>query len=188
MTRNSGAHRSTTTVRVWDPVVRLFHWGLAASFAAAWLTSDSRGQIHTVIGYCAAALLAIRFVWGLIGPGYARFAQFVRGPRDVFGYLAAMARGAEARFIGHNPAGGAMVIALLAGLAATAFTGWLMTTDAYFGDELVQELHSIAATSVLLLVAAHVGGVILASVRHRENLVKAMITGRKRPAAPGDVG
>jgi cytochrome b len=186
MTQAPGARLSSSLVRVWDPLVRLFHWSLAASFAAAWLTSESRGAIHIWAGYCAAGLIALRLIWGFLGTPYARFSQFVHGPKQVIAYLRAILTGTENRFLGHNPAGGAMILALLAGLSATAFTGWLMTTDAYFGDDLVQGLHSLAADAVLLLVLLHVAGVLLASFRHRENLVKAMITGRKFAVPPGE--
>ncbi|MEO5757580.1 MAG: cytochrome b/b6 domain-containing protein, partial [Mesorhizobium sp.] len=102
-------------------------------------------------------------------------------------YLSAILSGREARYIGHNPAGGAMVIVLIAAIGSTALTGWLMTTDAYFGVSWVEAAHSLAAHGLLLLVFLHLGGVALASFRHRENLIWAMITGRKRKAEPADV-
>jgi cytochrome b len=181
------AHRSAATLRVWDPLVRIFHWSLVASFAVAWFTAYCSEDIHDRAGYLAAALVAARLLWGALGPPYARFAQFVRGPATVARYLRAMLGRREARYIGHNPAGGAMVLVLLAAMAATALTGWMMTTDAYFGVDWVQRLHGLIAHGLLLLVVVHVGGVVLACVRHRENLVAAMITGRKRETAAGDV-
>ncbi len=102
-------------------------------------------------------------------------------------YLAAIPTGTERRHIGHNPAGGAMVVVLLAGILATAVSGWMETTDAYFGVRWVEVVHSALAHGLLLLVAIHVAGVALASYRHRENLVAAMVTGRKRAAEPGTV-
>ena len=124
---------------------------------------------------------------GQIGTPFARFSQFVRDPATVVLYLHAILKGREARHIGHNPAGGAMILVLMAAMAATAFTGWMMTTDTYFGVKWVGELHETVAHGLLLLVLIHVGGVILASLRHRENLVAAMITGRKRVAGEDDV-
>lgn len=174
-------------MRVWDRVVRGFHWVLVLSFATAWLTRHSSEDIHHWAGYAAAALVALRLVWGLLGTPYARFSQFVRGPATVLGYLSAMLSGREARYIGHNPAGGAMVVALLGVMCATALTGWLMTTDAYFGVPWVEAAHSLAAHGLVLLVLVHLGGVALASFRHRENLVRAMITGRKREAEQADI-
>lgn len=174
-------------VPVWDGFVRLFHWSQAALIAVCWLTADALKTVHEAAGFTIAGLLALRLVWGLVGPRHARFASFLRGPRAVLGYLAAMRRGDEPRHLGHNPAGGAMVAALILTVAATALTGWLQTTDAFWGSELMEEIHETAATLILVLVALHLGGVILASLRHGENLVRAMIDGRKRPAAPSDI-
>lgn len=183
----AGEQPGAKDVRVWDRVVRGFHWVLVLSFATAWLTRHSSEDIHRLAGYAAGALVALRLVWGVLGPPYARFSQFVRGPATVLGYLSAMLGGREARYIGHNPAGGAMVVALIAVMSATAMTGWLMTTDAYFGVAWVEMAHGLAAHGLLLLVLLHICGVALASFRHRENLVLAMITGRKRKPEQADI-
>lgn len=180
--------RAPRTTRVWDIFVRLFHWSLAASFAAAWLTHHRLTALHEWAGYAAAGLVLMRLAWGVLGTPYARFSQFVCGPAAVLAYLRDIATGREARHIGHNPAGGAMVVALLSLMLMTAFTGWLMTTDRWFGDDLMQELHSGLAHFILILVFIHLAGVALASLRHRENLVRAMLTGMKRAAEEGDVG
>ncbi len=174
-------------IRVWDPFVRAFHWTLAASFAAAWLSSENWEVGHNAAGYAAGALVALRVVWGLIGPGYARFAQFVRSPETVINYLWAIRDGSERRYVGHNPAGGAMIVVLLGAIAATAVSGWLMTTDAFWGSTALQRVHSALAHGVLALVALHLSGVVLASLRHHENLVRAMVVGLKRAAGPDDV-
>ena len=178
------AHR---TVRVWDAFVRLFHWSLVASFGFAWLTQHSSETIHHWAGYAAAALILLRLFWGVVGTHFARFSQFVRTPGTVLAYIGAIASGREARYIGHNPAGGAMVLTLMAAMTGTALTGWMMTTDAFWGVEWVNKSHSLLANGLLLLVLVHLGGVLLASLRHRENLVRAMVTGRKRTAEAGDV-
>lgn len=200
-------------VRVWDPLVRLFHWGLVLVFAIAWLTGDKSETWHVWAGYAAAGLIAFRLIWGLIGPRYARFSQFVRGPRKVMRYLHDLARGREARYIGHNPAGAMMVLAILVTLSATALTGWLMVEparlaylpsmpqivtpaladdgrdreDSRNGGEALEEMHEVLANLMLLLIVLHVAGVIAASRRHHENLTRAMITGRKRAPEPGDI-
>jgi cytochrome b len=174
-------------IRVWDPLVRTFHWTLALSFAVAWISSEHSGRLHELAGYVAGVLVLARVAWGFSCSGYARFSQFVRPPAAVAAYLRSIATGAERRFIGHNPAGGAMIVVLLASVMATAATGWMLTTDAFWGSLAVQRVHSFLAHGVLLLVLAHLGGVALASVRHRENLMRAMVTGNKRAAAPGDV-
>jgi cytochrome b len=174
-------------IRVWDPFLRAFHWVLALSFAAAWLSAEKMELAHSAAGAVAAGLVAARIVWGFVGSPYARFSQFVRSPAAVLGYLRAIAGGSERRFIGHNPAGGAMIVVLLAAMAAAVATGWLLTTDAFWGSAGAQHVHSIVAHAVMLLVIAHLAGVALASVRHKENLVRAMIVGAKRAAEPGDV-
>jgi cytochrome b len=183
LTASPDARHALPMARVWDPIVRIFHWSLVASFALAWFTSHSSEVIHQWAGFAAAGLIALRLLWGVLGTPYARFAQFVRPPAAVMRYLLAILKGREARHIGHNPAGGAMVLALITAMAATALTGWMMTTDAYFGVEWVGDTHSLIAHAMLALVLIHIGGVALASFRHRENLVGAMISGRKR--APG---
>jgi cytochrome b len=185
--KNPDAQHPTKTLRVWDPLVRIFHWSLVISFTVAWFSSSSRDDFHQWIGFIAAGLISIRLIWGFIGTPYARFTQFVRSPRQVLGYLFAILKGTEARYVGHNPAGGMMVLALLTGIAATAFTGWLMTTDTYYGDETMQGIHSLCANGVVVLIIAHLGGVVLASRRHKENLVTAMLTGNKRTTADDDV-
>jgi cytochrome b len=178
---------SSATAKVWDPLVRVFHWGLVASFAVAWLTADEIQSVHEWAGYAAAALIAFRLVYGLVGPHYARFSQFLRGPRTTLDYAADVVKRRERRYLGHNPLGAVMVIALIATMAAIAGTGYMMTTDAFWGVEWVEEVHAFLANLMLGLVGLHVFGVIFASLAHHENLVRAMITGRKRAAETGDV-
>lgn len=168
-------------VRVWDRFVRVFHWSQAALIAICWLTGDELKTVHEAAGYTVAGLLLLRVVWGFIGSRHARFADFVRRPDDVRAYLGQMLRGAEPRHLGHNPAGGAMVVALMLIVAATALTGWLQTTDAFWGSSVMEEIHEAFANLILVLVALHLAGVVLASLRHRENLVHSMIDGMKRP-------
>lgn len=201
------------TVRVWDPLVRTFHWGLVLAFATAWLTADEVQPVHEAAGYTVAGLIAFRLVWGFAGGRYARFSQFLRGPGTTIAYLGDMLGGRERRYLGHNPAGAAMVAALLVTLAGTAFTGWLMEKPEHLamlpalpqivtpaladddgdgdenerGGEALEDLHEALANLMLLLMALHVGGVALASFRHRENLARAMVTGDKRAPGPGDI-
>ncbi|QIG50297.1 cytochrome B [Nordella sp. HKS 07] len=178
---------TNATVKVWDPLLRLFHWSLVTSFAVAWLTGDDVKDLHEWAGYAAAALVAFRVFYGLVGPRYARFGQFLRGPLATAAYARDAISGRERRYLGHNPMGAVMVIALLAMMAALALTGWLMTTDTYWGVEWLKELHETLANVLLGLVGLHVAGVVLASFRHRENLVRAMITGYKRSPLPDDI-
>jgi cytochrome b len=180
MTLTATAPAAPRMVKVWDPFVRIFHWSLVAGFAAAFLTGDDLTKVHIVIGYGVAALIALRVVWGFVGSPHARFADFVRGPRAVLDYVTQMLSFKAPRYLGHNPAGGAMVLALLAMLAVLSATGWAMTLDAFWGDELIEEVHETAAFLTLGLVVLHVAGVVFAGIEHGENLVRAMVTGEKR--------
>jgi cytochrome b len=174
------------TVKVWDPAQRIFHWSLVASFAIAWLTGDDWRSLHYWAGYAAAALVAFRLVWGFVGTPYARFGQFVRGPLTTLGYLGDVLRGRERRYIGHNPAGGAMIIVLLVLMAALCLTGYLSITDAFWGEEWLEELHEGLANMLLAAVFLHIAGVAFSSYRHKENLVTAMFTGMKRLSRRGE--
>jgi cytochrome b len=169
-----------TTVKVWDPAVRLFHWSLVVAFFAAQFFTAEGDLPHDIAGYTALGLVALRTVWGLIGPSHARFADFVPAPRRFFGYLGDMFARREVRTLGHNPAGAAMIVALLVLVAAVSVTGWMLTTDTFWGAEPVEKLHKYLAWGTLGLVGLHVGGVVYTSLRHRENLVIAMISGRKK--------
>ena len=175
------------TTRVWDPFVRFFHWSLVLSFAVAWLSGDDWKTVHLWAGYSVAALIVLRLVWGVVGTTHARFSQFVRSPLVVAGYLKDVATGREARHLGHNPAGAAMIVALLATLIGLSLSGWLMTTDVFWGSELMEDIHETLSNLALLLVGLHLAGVLWASFRHHENLVRAMVTGMKRAAQLGDV-
>ncbi|MGB8712018.1 MAG: cytochrome b/b6 domain-containing protein [Onishia taeanensis] len=175
-----------SSVKVWDLWLRLFHWGLVAAFATAWFSADEWGSLHHWAGYTVAGLLAWRCLWGIVGPQRARFTSFVRSPFAVFAHLREMLSGKETRYLGHNPAGAAMIIALLIGLAVLTCSGWLSTTDRFWGVDWVQQLHVLAGNLVLTLVGLHLLGVIASSWLSRENLMRAMVTGRKRPPTGND--
>lgn len=167
-------------VQVWDPLVRVFHWSLVAAFAAAWISGEEWERLHVFLGYIVVSLVTFRLVWGVIGPKHARFSDFVYRPSRVMSYLRDTMALRARRYLGHNPAGGAMVVALLAVLIVVSTTGFMMTTDAFWGFEWVEDAHEAAVNVTLVLVAAHILGVAVASWEHRENLVRSMITGRKR--------
>ncbi len=167
------------TVKVWDPFVRLFHWSVIGLFIAAYATGEDVERVHLAAGYAIAGLLALRIAWGFVGPRHARFGSFVRPPREVLAYLRDLVLWRARRHIGHNPAGGAMIVGLIALLAGTAVTGHMMTMDSFWGAKWVEELHEALANATVALVGVHVIGLILGSFLHRENLVGAMITGRK---------
>lgn len=169
------------TVRVWDPLVRTFHWLLVGLFTFAFLTGDEWDTAHETAGYAIAVLVALRIIWGFTGTRHARFADFVRSPPVALAYLGDSLRMRAKRYLGHNPAGGWMILALLLAISVICISGYMMTTDAFWGVEWVEEIHEAAAYGALVLIAFHILGVLFASFEHRENLVKAMFTGRKRP-------
>ena len=213
-------NNSTKSVNVWDPIVRIGHWSLVIAFFTAYFTEDDFITQHVWAGYIVGAVVLFRIVWGLIGSKHARFSDFIYPPMAVFGYLKGLLSRKPQHYVGHNPAGGAMVIALLLSLGATVFTGlslyavkenagplagFVATNDkvipasiissAYAdedegesehgatvnkdAEEFWEELHEFFANFTLLLVALHIGGVLLSSYIDKEKLVKAMITGRK---------
>lgn len=169
-------------IAVWDPLVRIGHWGLVACVAFAWLTRTGGHDWHERLGYGALAIVALRVVWGFIGPRSARFSAFVHSPVSTLAYAWLMLAAREPRHVGHNPLGGWMILALLFTVAAVGLSGWLYTTDTYWGVEWVADLHEALSDLLLGLIALHLAGVALASYRHRENLVAAMLHGRKRAA------
>ena len=167
-------------ILVWDLPTRLFHWLLAASFAGAWLTAESERwrDVHVVLGYTFAGLIAFRLLWGLVGSRHARFSSFVKGPSAVASYLRSLLGASPEHHVGHNPAGGWAVLALLALGMITALSGFMTYNDQ--GGDLTEQLHEAAAGAMLALVLVHIAAVVLSSLLHRENLVLAMITGLKR--------
>jgi cytochrome b len=171
-------------VLVWDVPVRLFHWLLVASFAGAYVTAESERwhAVHVTLGWTVAGLVVFRLLWGWVGSRHARFGSFVRGPGAALRYLRSLVLGRPHPHAGHNPAGALVIVALLALALGTAALGWLLQGG---GGHWVKELHEGAANTMLAIVGIHVLGVVVGSIAHRENLVRAMLTGRKR-AAPSE--
>jgi cytochrome b len=201
---------------VWDPLVRFGHWVLVAAFAVAYFSAEEEAggpdPLHVWGGYVVGAIVVLRVVWGFVGPRHARFSDFVRSPLVALAYFIDLLYGRGRRYVGHSPAGGAMVIALLVCLAATVTTGLMaygeqgkgplaavLVTDANTNanegghrahakrggeqtESTISELHGLIANITVALVGAHIFGVAVASFVHRENLVLAMFTGRKRRA------
>lgn len=167
------------TIKVWDPLVRVFHWSLAGLFLANFFTEDGE-MVHLGIGYVILGLIAVRFVWGWIGTRHARFGDWVPSPRGVRDYLRDRLAGRSRRQLGHNPGAAVMMLALLAGVLLVGISGWLLTTDAFFGSEWMQNLHTGVAYGVLGLVGLHVLAAVGESFHYRENLIASMVHGRKR--------
>ncbi|MFA6124483.1 MAG: cytochrome b/b6 domain-containing protein [Sphingomonas sp.] len=174
-------------VRVWDPIVRIFHWTVAGGVIANLTFLRHAESQHIYVGYAVIAALILRLGWGFVGRGHARFASFVPGPRRLVGYFTAMLGKREPRYVGHNPAGAAMIVLLLVLLATVGTTGWMMGLDAFWGVAWVETLHEVTANILIGAVALHVIGAIVESIRHRENLPLAMITGYKRAAEGTDI-
>jgi cytochrome b len=164
---------------VWDAPVRVFHWLLVLSFVGAYVTAESERWrlLHVTLGYTMAGLVGFRILWGLVGTRYARFRSFVRGPAAVRRYLSAILRGQPEHHVGHNPAGALAIVAMLALTLAVAASGWSAYHE--IGGDWLEEVHEFAANLMLAIVGVHIAGVLLASWMHRENLVRAMIDGRK---------
>ena len=175
-----------TTVKVWDWPVRVFHWTLAASVLGAFVTGENEDfeRLHQTLGWVAAGLIAFRVVWGLIGTRYARFREFVRGPAQVWAYVKSVRSGQPQHFVGHNPVGAIAVIVLMVLVSLSVYTGWLLTADDV--AEWLEDAHEIAANTLITVVLVHVIGVLWGSRTHGENLLKAMLTGRK--TAPSEAG
>jgi len=173
-------------VPVWDALVRVLHWSLVLTVAAAWLTRHSAGRWHEWLGYATLAIVAARTAWGFLGSGHARFADFLRSFPVTARYAQDVLARRESRYLGHNPLGGWMVVALMSMVALVGFTGWLYTTDRFWGVPWVEELHETLSDVLFAFVALHILGVIFTSARHRENLVAAMLHGRKPAGPAGD--
>jgi cytochrome b len=183
---------SIREIKVWDIAVRLFHWSLAAMFVLAYVSGEEWEKVHVIAGYMIGVFIVFRVLWGFIGTRHARFSDFVRSPATVREYLGQMLRFRAPRYVGHNPAGGAMVIALLTALAITVITGIALHGAQDFAgplagvlrgelaSDLLEGSHELAANLSVFLILLHVAGVLFSSLEHGENLIRAMITGRKK--------
>ena len=204
-------------IRVWDPLVRIFHWGLVIAFTVAYLSGDEENSLHIYSGYAVLGLIAFRVIWGLIGSRYARFSDFVYSPATVIQYLKGLVARKPKHYTGHNPAGGWMVIAMLLSLFVVTVSGLkvyaieeglgplagespalTVISVAYADDddaghrknengrgedeaaeEFWEELHEVSSNFMLFLIFLHIAAVIISGRLHKENLVKAMFTGKK---------
>ena len=168
-------------VVVWDWPLRLIHWTLATSVLVAWFTANVFDTVHEVAGYTVITVLALRLSWAVAGNRYARLHNAIRPLRATLQYLRQLVRGQTGRYLGLNPAGAAMAVTLLLSLVVSSVSGWMQVTERYFGNEWVERVHTWSSNLVLGLAIVHVLGVILVCVLQKENLVRAMITGKKRP-------
>ena len=184
-------------VRVWDPFVRIFHWLLVLLFTLAYVTGEKPLSLHVYAGYIVFGLVLLRLLWGVVGTPHARFGDFVYRPSRVLAYLKDTLGLRARRYLGHNPAGGAMILLMLASLLLVSVSGFavygiekgagplaVLSGSSESLEKVLEEVHEFFANLTVLLVAVHIAGVVVESLIHRENLVKAMLTGRKR--APDD--
>ena len=170
------------SVLVWDMPVRIFHWLLAASFAGAWITSESESQqmIHYAFGYTAVALVLFRVVWGVVGTKYARFGQFIKGPAETMHHIKALLTGNQHVGLGHNPAGALAMISLMILILLIGLTGYWSVKE-FLGD-FMSEAHEVIANLTLAVVVIHIAAAIIMSFMQKENLVRSMVTGKKQGA------
>ena len=174
------ARSAPEMVKVWDGPLRTLHWALAFFVLLAWFSSGKNDGLHRFAGYTVIGLIAFRIVWGLFGTRYSRFRALGRRLRAAPAYLLSLHQGRSGRYRGLNPAGTSMMVAMLLLLAVSTATGWMSTTVRFFGVPWVEDTHGYVSGAVIVLVVVHVLGVLATCVLQRENLVRAMITGRKR--------
>lgn len=186
-------------VKVWDPLVRIFHIGLITFFVAAWVSAEESQALHEWAGYTVAALIVFRLFWGLFGTPHARFSDFIYSPRQIVSYLVSLPTRRVKHYLGHNPAGGAMVIAMLVTLSLLTLSGMAMVAEegagplaalgfTGLGGEALEEVHEALANLMVLLVGLHIVGVVVSSFLHHENLPAAMLHGRKTVQPQADSG
>ncbi len=199
-------------IPVWDILVRIFHWSLVLAFTIAYLTEDEFEEFHIYAGYVVLGLISFRLLWGFIGSRYARFSNFIYSFAEIKAYLSSLRTKNPKHYLGHNPAGGVMIIALLLSLFAATLSGVKVYGVQGYGpladngiefsivsealahgenkhedgkvesaeEELWEEIHEFFSNFTLLLIFIHIAGVVVASRVHGENLVRAMITGKKK--------
>ena len=166
-------------IKVWDPFVRIFHWSLVVAFAANAFVLDDESKMHEWVGYVVVALVLTRIIWGLIGTQYARFSSFPPSMAGATSQLTEIATGRKRIHCGHTPLGAMMIYNLLFSMLAIGLTGYLMTTNMFWGLEWPEELHEAFVTWAEISIALHIAAVIFESYRSRVNLPRAMVTGTK---------
>jgi cytochrome b len=198
----------TDKIKVWDPLVRIFHWALVLTFFISYLTGDEESDIHIYAGYAVLGLISFRLIWGVVGTKYARFYNFITSPTNTMAYIKSMANKPK-RYIGHNPAGAWMIVVMLVTLFIVTLSGLeiyaieegkgpfagspsiSIISNAHadddeheeeesFWEEFWEEIHEASSNFMLLLIALHIIGVFVSGRLHKENLVRAMITGEKK--------
>lgn len=166
-------------VKVWDLCIRIFHW-LMVTIVFFNFTFFDEGRVHETLGYILVGLLIFRLLWGFIGSQHARFKDFMPNADKIRHHLKGIQEGYRTFYPGHNPLGALMIFNLLLTLALLCFTGYLATTDIFWGIEWVEEIHEFFADYLLFSIFIHVAGVVWETVMSRVNLIFAMFTGIKK--------
>ncbi len=170
------------TVRVWDPIVRLFHWSLAFAFFANYFVTEEGESWHRWIGYFAVAWICARIVWGFVGHGAARWSDFWPTPTRVKAHVQALLAGRDVHRLGHSPLGALVMILMMAAMLGLGATGFMLEEiDRFWGEEWLESLHGFIADGLACLVALHLLAAAVESIRLRDNLPLSMITGRRKP-------
>ena len=179
MSQPDARAKAFRSILVWDVPTRVFHWLLVLSFTGAYLTAESEldRDIHVVLGYTLLGLLVFRLLWGFFGTRYARFRSFLFKPGEIVAYSLSLLKGNPAHYLGHNPLGSVSVWLLL-GLGLLSGVSGVMTFQDIGGD-ILEEMHEFVSDAMLAVVLIHIAGVVVSSLLHRENLVRAMVTGFK---------
>ncbi len=170
--------------KVWDPMIRLFHWSLVAGFTVNAFVTDGEAKLHEWIGYSILGLLAFRLIWGFIGSRYARFSTFPPNLSAALGQIGEMRARTKNAHLGHSPLGALMIYNLLLTILAIGVTGWMMTTLTFWGVDWVENAHEALVTWAEISIVVHIAAVIAESLRLHVNLPKSMVTGYKRVTEP----
>lgn len=169
-----------TEYRIWDPFVRVFHWSLVAGFIINALLTDDESKLHEWLGYAVVALVLLRILWGLVGTHSARFASFWPTGAKMIEQISDVANRRKRAHLGHTPLGAVMILNLLATMLAIGTTGYMMTTNAFWGVDWVEDAHEALVNWAWVSVVLHVAAVFWESWRTGINLPRAMVTGRKQ--------
>ena len=175
--------QSGNEIKVWDWVVRGFHWATVLLCVLNLFILEEGERNHRYAGYALAGLLVLRILWGFIGSYHARFAQWLPTPAGVIAYLKSTLQGRHPYYAGHNPLGSLMVLLLLTCLAGTAASGIMTEYGPLAGSHLMEEVHEFFAKALQIAIFVHVLAVIALDRLVRGDLVRGMITGRKRVPA-----
>lgn len=167
-------------VKVWDILVRVTHWTVAAGIIANLFFTEDGGEWHEYVGYTVLGLVVIRLLWGLVGTRYARFTGFFPTPKRLKRHVSDLSvRRVDEQNLGHNPLAALMMLSLWAVTIGLGLTGYLMESGLFGDKEVLEEIHELLANSLYLLVPLHIIAAIAMSYWQRQNLIKSMITGKK---------